>query len=108
MQPIITNLLSLSLVATTTFGVLMHDMRIDKATVVAFAAPAALAAIALADISSKSNEHVHVEKASSSSHLGYAQSNVPKVPPREDARRYTQEKKNAFINGETTTLWPST
>lgn len=106
MSPFINNTLSLSLVLATTAGVLMHDTQIDKATVVAFAAPAALAAFALADIASKSNEHTHVEKVSSSSNLGYSRF-VPKVPPREENRRYIQEKKLAIIDGDAKTIWPS-
>lgn len=106
MKSFITNTLSISLIVAIVTGVLAHDTQVDKATVVAFAAPAALAAFALADISTKSNEHIHVEKVSSSSNLGYARF-VPKIPPREDTRRYIQEKKLAFIDGDTKTLWPS-
>lgn len=106
MSSIITNILSLSLIVATTTGVLAHDTQVDKATVIAFAAPAALAAFALADIATKSNEHVHVEKVSSSSNLGYSRF-VPKVPPREENRRYIQEKKLAIIDGDAKTIWPS-
>ena len=101
------NILSISLIITTSIGVLMHDTRVDKASVVAFAAPAAIAAFALADISSKSNEHVHVDKVSSTSNLGYAR-HVPKIPPREDTRRYILEKKLAIMDGDAASLWPST
>jgi hypothetical protein len=101
------NILSLSLIIATSIGVLAHDTQVDKATVVAFAAPAALAAFALADIASKSNEHVHVDKVSSSSNLGYSRY-VPKIPPREDTRRYILEKKIAIMDGNAAGLWPST
>ena len=106
MSPLINNLLSISLIAATSVGVLAHDTQVDKAAVVAFTAPAALAAFALADIASKSHEHVHVEKVSSSSNLGYSRF-VPKVPPREENRRYIQEKKLAIIDGDAKTIWPS-
>ena len=107
MKKIFTKSLSLSLVFATAFGVLAHDTQVDQAAVVAMAAPAALAGFALADMASKSNEHVHVEKVSVGSHINAARVYVPKIQPRDDDRRYIQTKKQAFYAGGGTSLWPS-
>jgi len=107
MKSIITNSLSLTLVFATVFGVLAHDTQIDQATIVAIAVPASLTGYALADMASKSNEHVHVEKVSFASHINAARVYVPKVQPRDDDRKYIQGKKLAYNTGGGSGLWPS-
>jgi len=107
MKKLFTQSLSLSLVFATAFGVLAHDTQVDQAAVVAMAAPAALAGFALADMASKSNEHVHVEKVSVASHINAARVYVPKVQPRDDDRKYIQGKKLAYNTGGGSGLWPS-
>ncbi len=90
------------------FGVLVHDMNIDKATKVAFAPPAALASTAAANVAEpivSRTEHTHVERAS----IGAYSSTMPKTqPPRDDDRRYIQNKKQS-TGGTTdpTLIWPS-
>lgn len=90
------------------FGVLVHDTNIDKATKVAFAPPALAASTAAAnavDSMISKSEHTHVERTSLSSFA----SSVPKTqPPRDDDRRYIQNKKqNLGSSDEHTYLWPS-
>ncbi len=90
------------------FGVLVHDTNIDKATKVAFAPPALAASTASAnavDSMISKSEHTHVERTSLSSYA----SSVPKTqPPRDDERRYIQNKKqNLGSSDEHTYLWPS-
>ena len=104
----LTNSLSLTLVFATVFGVLAHDTQIDQAAIVAIAVPASLTGYALADMASKSNEHVHVEKVSVASSINAARVYVPKIQPRDDDRRYVQAKRHAFSGGGNTSLWPST
>jgi len=103
----LTTPLLISLTFATAFGVLIHDTQIDKATTIALAAPIALASFAIADLSSKSNDHVHVEKASAMNHLSALRGSIPKTPPRDDDRRYIQAKRIIFGGGGDTSLWPS-
>ena len=99
--------LLINLTLATAFGVLIHDTQIDKATTVALAAPVALASLAVSDLNSKSNDHVHVEKASAVNHLGSLRANIAKIPPRDDDRKYIQSKKIIFGGGNGSSLWPS-
>jgi len=97
--------LLINLTFATAFGVLIHDTQIDKATTVALAAPVALASFAAADLNSKSNDHVHVEKAGA--HLAGLRGAIAKIPPRDDDRKYIQSKKIIFGGGNGSSLWPS-
>ena len=91
----------------TTFGVLMHDTQIDKATTVAIVNPIASTNYAAAEVS-KSNDHVHVEKVSVyHQEVGASKSNVPKIPPRDDNHRFMQSKKSISNGGDSPSLWPS-
>jgi len=99
--------LLISLTLATAFGVLIHDTQIDKATTVALAAPIAMASFAIADLSSKSNDHVHVERASAANHLSALRGTIAKTPPRDDDRKYIQSKKIVFGGGNGSSLWPS-
>ena len=90
------------------FGVLVHDMHIDKATTVAFAPPAysgSTAAANVADHIISKSEHTHVERAS----VGAFSSTLPKSqPPRENDRRYIQNhKQSAGGTTDPTFIWPS-
>lgn len=92
------------------FGVLVHDMNIDKAAraaVVPLSAYAAASAsgMALDQFLSKS-DHTHVERASVATHYN---STLPKVhPPRDDDRRYQQQKRqNGLGTDDRTSIWPS-
>jgi hypothetical protein len=95
-------------IVTIMFGVLVHDMNIDKATKVAFTPPAALASTAAAntvDSMMSKSEHTHVERAA----LNAYGSSVPKTqPPRDDDRRYIQNKKQSVGgNDDHSHVWPS-
>lgn len=106
MRSFFTNSVSLTLVFATVLGILAHDTQVDKATIVALAAPAAFAGYAMADMV-KSNDHTHVEKVSVAAHMNAARVYVPKIQPRDDDRKYIQTKKQGFNSGEGATLWPS-
>lgn len=95
--------LPLMFIFITAFGVLMHDSKVDHAGSVALN-PAHYSSFAVADAVSKSNEHVHVERVSFS---GGSSSNVPKIQPRDDDRRYIQSKKVSHNSGNGNGLWPS-
>lgn len=93
----------------TMFGVLVHDMNIDKAAKVAVAPLTVYAAststLALDQFFNKS-DHTHVERASGDAHY---RSSMPKMqPPRNDDRKYTQNRKEDGLGGDDHTyLWPS-
>lgn len=106
MLPLINPLPFIFIVATT-FGVVMHDTQVDHAASVAIMAPASFTNIAFADAVSKSNEHIHVERASvgaqgSATHA----ENVPTTQVRNDHNKYVQVKKYAQTGGSNG-LWPS-
>lgn len=92
----------------TVFGILMHDMHIDRATTVAIALPVLLASAESLDKVISSNYHTHVERASLPRYSAF-RSSLPNVqPPRDDDRRYIQNKKLVFSGGgDAVSLWPS-
>lgn len=108
MYPLLINPAPLIFTIATTFGVLIHDTQIDRASTLALSVPAALVGYAAADAASKSGDHVHVERASVGHRLGALRSSMPRVQPRDDDRRYIQTKKLYFGTGDTISLWPST
>ena len=94
----------------TVFGVLVHDMHIDRATTAAVALPAILATAGAADFLLKSNQHTHVERAEiGKNQLTMQRSALPKAqPPRDDDKRYVQPKKLAYSGGDSQSgIWPS-
>lgn len=104
----IINPIPLIFTIATTFGVLVHDTRIDRATTVALALPAAFATFAAVDSMAKSgDQHLHVERVSASGHLASIQLSVPRIQPRDDDRRYVQSKKIAFGSMDSGYIWPS-
>lgn len=109
MFPLIINPLPLLFTITATFGVLVHDMQIDRATTVALALPTAFATFAAVDSVLKASEqHVHVERVSMPHHLGNLGTSLPRIQPRDDDRRYVQSKKIAFGSMDSGYIWPST
>lgn len=90
----------------TLVGLLMHDMHIDKATVVAVALPASVASSGALEKSISPSYHTHVERVSVGSAF---RSSMPNMhPPRDDDRKYVQNKKLLFMGGgDTQSLWPS-
>jgi hypothetical protein len=90
----------------TLMGLLMHDMHIDKATVVAVSLPAVVASSGALEKSINPSYHTHVERVSVGSAF---RSTMPNMhPPRDDDRRYIQNKKLLFMGGgDTQSFWPS-
>ena len=98
----------LLLILATAAGVLVHDMNIDKASVAVMALPAS--ASYASKVSIHKMEHVHVERGSIPKVANQHTSSLPKVnPPRDDDRKYAQNKKGALFSGGGSqgTLWPS-
>ena len=97
----------------TLVGILMHDMHIDKATSIAMLAPSALAATGTGAAYEKvisQNYHTHVERASLPKiNTSAFRSTLPNIqPPRDDDRRYIQNKKLMYMGGgDAVSLWPS-
>ena len=94
----------------TLFGVLVHDMHIDRAARVALTPPSAMtsaSASSLLESMINRTEHTHVERTSVSNSFN---SSLPKVqPPRDDVRRYIQTKKLYQSGGDDHSyVWPST
>jgi hypothetical protein len=81
-------------VLTTTFGVLVHDTKIDQATGLALAIPVALGGYELStQIPKLSSEgHTHVEKVSLSNAVRDLQGGTPRVQPRDDHKRFYLQK----------------
>jgi len=104
MLPLLINPAPLIFTIATTFGVLVHDMQIDKATTVALSAPAALMSFAAIDSVIKSSEHTHVERASLP---GSLRTTIARMQPRDDDRRYIQSKKISLGTTNGAYLWPS-
>ena len=89
----------------TMFGILVHDMHIDRAATVAIALPAVIAAGGAAAMLA-SSDHTHVERGSLARAGG--SSSMPNAqPPRDDTRKYVQNKKLNFISGDQNYIWPS-
>lgn len=108
MFPITINPFPLIFTIVATFGVLVHDTQVDRATAVALALPTAFASFAAVDAAIKSSEqHVHVERVSAPKHLGSLQLSIPRIQPRDDDRRYIQSKKIAFGSSDSGIIWPS-
>ena len=93
---------------TATFGVLIHDTQLDRATTVALAVPTAFASfLAIDQVMKSSEQHVHVERVASPAHITALRATLPRIQPRDDDRRYTQSKRIQFSTGEAIYLWPS-
>jgi hypothetical protein len=108
MLPITINPLPLIFTIAATFGVLVHDTQVDRATTVALAMPAAFATFAAVDSVIKSSEqHVHVERVAMPHHLASLGNSLPRIQPRDDDRRYVQSKKIAFGSMDSGYIWPS-
>lgn len=90
----------------TMFGVLMHDTRIDKVSV-ALALPVIAGSTAALEKAMTPNYHTHVERASLE--RASFRSSLPNMqPPRDDDRRYIQNKKLLFLGGsDALGIWPS-
>lgn len=95
----------------TAFGVMIHDMQLDRATGVALALPATvLIAYAAIDSGLKGGDsHVHVERATAPSHINSLRAMVPRLQPRDDEDRQTLSGKRVvyYSGGPDVSLWPS-
>jgi len=89
----------------TMLGIVMHDMHIDKAATVAVSLPVLMATTGALEKVISPNYHTHVERAS----IPRFNSTLPNAqPPRDDDRRYIQNKKLMFMGGgDRASLWPS-
>lgn len=107
MLQIIKTLPPLIITAVTMFGVLMHDTRIDKVSVALAAPVMAAGSVAALEKATNPNYHTHVERASVD--RAAFRSSLPNMqPPRDDDRRYIQNKKLLFLGGsDAVGLWPS-
>lgn len=101
--------LPIAIVFITTLGILMHDTKTDSATLMVIAEPGSSAHFASVNSISKSNEHVHVEKASvGSQNRGITiRPHAPRAQTRDDHHQYVQSKKSMHSGGEGIGLWPS-
>lgn len=93
----------------TTTGVLVHDTQLDRAAMFALATPIAIIGYAGIDNAIKNGDsHTHVERVSAPKHIAAFRTNLPRLQPRDDDRRYLQNKKIYFGGADSTGLWPST
>jgi hypothetical protein len=102
------NPIPLVLVIATTFGVLMHDTKVDKLATAAIANPSLHSAYGASEVA-RTNEHVHVEKVSvgGQAHANTARFINPRTQVRDDDHRYVQAKKSPHNGGDSNGLWPS-
>ena len=94
----------------TTLGILSHEMHIDRAATVAVTVSVAAVSVGAFEKVISQNYHTHVERASLPKiNTSAFRSTLPNMqPPRDDDRRYIQNKKLLFMGGgETAGLWPS-
>lgn len=100
-----------TLAVFVTFGVLVHDMHIDRMATVAASVPMALATYGLVDNMLKKSDHTHIDRAAFPKNFTMPgrSSSLPDFQSRDKDRRYIQNKK-VFISGggELNSLWPST
>lgn len=108
MIPLIINPLTLLLTLTTSFGVLVHDTQIDRATTTALALPAAFATIGAADAAIKFGDaHTHVERVNLAKTLQELRSGQPRIQARnDDEKKFVYNKKFAFDSAGSQYNWP--
>lgn len=76
----------------TAFGILIHDTKMDKATSMLFAVPAALAT--LGAIPHLANEgHNHIERGAFGKASRDAHNGTPRIQPRNDHKKYALQKR---------------
>lgn len=109
MLPLLINPLSILLTLTTTFGVLIHDTQIDRATTAALALPVAFATVGPADLSFKLNDpHLHAERISASQTIQQLSSTQPRVQTRaSEDKKYIFNKKFTSNTDGSEYHWPS-
>lgn len=104
-------LLKLTAVLVTamgTAGILVHDVHVDRMTVVALGTASAIATYGAVENILQKSEHIHVEAAVFSKKPNTIKSTFSKNRIRDDNRRYIQNKKVLYTGGgEQNGLWPS-
>lgn len=102
MYPLLINPLPLLLTLSTSFGVLLHDTQIDRATTTALTLPAIVASYGAADIALKLNDpHTHAERV----HINASE---PRVRARSnDDKKYIFSKKLRVNSYGSDYSWPS-
>ncbi len=104
------NLSPLIFTLATAFGVVVHDMHIDRAAAAVVALPAIVASYGAYDaIDSllKASNHTQIERAVFPKQLTALSSSIPRVQPRDDDRRYIQNKKLYASGADNGYMWPS-
>ena len=93
----------------TAAGLLMHDTHLDKATYVAVSVPSAIVAVGALEKAMTPHYHTHVDRVSGPNRSNSYRSSLPNSkPPRDDDRRYIQNKKLLYAGGgDAVHLWPS-
>ncbi len=82
---------AIALALITALGILVHETKIDKATAISIAIPAALASIT--GIPKLAGEgHNHVERASMANAARYMNGGTPRIQPRDDNKKFTLQK----------------
>jgi hypothetical protein len=109
MSPILINPLSLILTLATSFGVLLHDTQLDRATSISLALPTTFATIKVNDISIKlSDPHLHVELISYTENIDGLRLAQPRIQPRSgEEKRYVASKKFSSDTEGSEYIWPS-
>ena len=96
----------ISLAIVTSFGILVHDTKFDKAIALAVPIAAITVGVGLHALDSADSAHTHVERASVSHPFG----GNPRIQARDDHRRYLIPKQSGRSNtffGSCGILWPS-
>lgn len=101
------NSLIVSFTLATSFGVLVHDTKLDRAATLALTVPSMVALAAIDGSTKFSDAHVHVERASAPKNASELRSNTPRLNPRDDEHPMAQMKKLTFGDNDSTSLWPS-
>jgi hypothetical protein len=108
MLPSLINPLSILLTITTSFGVLIHDTHMDRATTAALALPIAFAVYGASEAIKMSDPHVHTERVNVANTLQQLRSNQPKLQTRDDKdRMYVSVKKYMSGGMGSEYHWPS-
>lgn len=93
---------------TTLFGLLFHDMHLDKATSIALGVPTiAVAGTVAADaLLKKSNPHVHVH--STEAPRKHSIRSMPTLQnPRDENRKQTPRRAHLHFGADNGIIWPS-
>ena len=110
MTPLV-NITAILMSSTTLFGLLFHDMHLDRAAGVALGIPVVattIAGTAAADaLLKKAHAHTHVHSIEAPQR--HAVRNMPNMQaPREEQRKGTAKKVHLHFGADNGIIWPST